>query len=121
MPLASLVLVSESDVEIWVPFASDGNMEGGINDKVVMGRPEPMSKLFRDMAMHVGDSKWGTTEMSEIALWRSIVSEGWENKVSTGEERLSESCSNSQCTSPHLVALLIAGRALPLDPCDGAI
>ena len=46
-----------------------------------MGRPEALSHIFRDIAEHVGDEDWGTSEMAEIAMWRSIVQEGWEGKV----------------------------------------
>ena len=73
--------VQRSDVEMWIPFASDGSLDGGISDKVSMGKPDSMSHIFREIAKHVGEANWGTDEMAEVAMWRSIAQVGWKDLI----------------------------------------
>ena len=67
--------VGKSNVEMWIPFASDGSLDGGISDKVSVGKPDSMSYIFREIAKHVGDGGWGTDETNspQTSRWRMSV------------------------------------------------
>ena len=66
-----------TDFEIKESVKNRASPSMSIQDKIVIGKPMAIAKVFKEIGLHIGDHEWRTDETAEIMFWEALSKLGF--------------------------------------------
>ncbi|GMI43061.1 hypothetical protein TrCOL_g8096 [Triparma columacea] len=66
-----------TDFEIKILTDAGASPTMHLQDKVVIGKPMAIAKVFKEIGLHIGDHEWRTDEFAEAMFWEALSKLGF--------------------------------------------